>query len=122
MSTVVPNHFSFCTPKEACNKLGVHIDTLRNWDKKHLIATVRTEGGHRRYLIDPDGRRPVPPEQVEKTEGNNSSRRDYIYCRVSTQHQKEDLKRQVQNMQEKHPYTEVVTDIASGLNFKRKGN
>ena len=58
------------TPKEACEKLRVHIDTLRNWDRKGLIATTRTEGGHRRYLITRDGR-PVLPEQDKEEEGNS---------------------------------------------------
>jgi predicted site-specific integrase-resolvase len=105
------------TPKNACKILGVHIDTLRNWDKQGLIDTYRTEGGHRRYLITRDGK-PVYPETIKQEEG---WRRDYIYCRVSSNHQKKDLERQIKYMQEKYPRAEVVSDIGSGLNFKRKG-
>lgn len=34
---------------EAAGLLGVHIDTLRNWDKKGILLSHRTPGGHRRY-------------------------------------------------------------------------
>lgn len=36
---------------EASEILGVHIDTLREWDKKGLLKSVRTSGNHRRYKI-----------------------------------------------------------------------
>jgi len=43
------------------------------------------------------------------------------YCRVSTYDQKEDLFRQVKYLKNKYPNHEVITDIGSGINFKRKG-
>ncbi|MGD1716379.1 recombinase family protein [Hydrocoleum sp. CS-953] len=43
------------------------------------------------------------------------------YCRVSSAKQRDDLKRQVEFMQNHYPGAEVIKDIASGLNFKRKG-
>lgn len=43
------------------------------------------------------------------------------YCRVSSAKQKDDLKRQVEFMQNQYPEAEVIKDIGSGLNFKRKG-
>jgi putative resolvase len=107
-----------CKPKEACEILGVHIDTLRNWDRKGLISTVRTEGGHRRFLLTKDGR-PIRTEQDEEKE--TIIRRDYIYCRVSSSHQKKDLQRQIESMQEKHPDAELIKDIGSGINYKRHG-
>ena len=47
------------------------------------------------------------------------------YCRVSSNKQKDDLKRQVENMQlylsaQGVPY-EIITDIGSGINYKKKG-
>ena len=52
------------------------------------------------------------PEQI---------RRKICYCRVSTRNQKDDLGRQEAFLREKYPDYEVIRDIGSGLNFKRKG-
>jgi len=43
------------------------------------------------------------------------------YCRVSSGKQKDDLERQIKYLKEKYPSAEIVKDIGSGLNFKRKG-
>lgn len=32
--------------------LGVHIDTLREWDKAGKFTSVKTPGGHRRYRLE----------------------------------------------------------------------
>ena len=34
---------------EAAEKLGVSISTVRDWERKGKIISVRTPGGHRRY-------------------------------------------------------------------------
>lgn len=41
----------YINTKEACQKLGVHPNTLRAWDNKGLIKTMRTPGGIRMYDI-----------------------------------------------------------------------
>lgn len=43
------------------------------------------------------------------------------YARVSSHHQAEDLQRQISDLQQAYPHHEVISDICSGLNFKRKG-
>ena len=43
------------------------------------------------------------------------------YCRVSSPKQKDDLQRQIAYMQSLYPEAEIIKDIGSGLNFKRKG-
>ena len=43
------------------------------------------------------------------------------YCRVSSYDQKEDLSRQIKFLKKKYPKHQVITDIGSGINFKRKG-
>ncbi len=40
---------------------------------------------------------------------------------MSSQKQKEDLERQINVMKEKYPNHLIISDIGSGLNFKRKG-
>ncbi len=62
------------------------------------------------------------PELEEKKEvSNEKQRRKICYCRVSTRSQKEDLERQVQFFQGEYPGYEIIKDIGSGLNSKRKG-
>jgi excisionase family DNA binding protein len=36
---------------KAAETLGVHAQTLRNWDKAGKLKSVRTLGGHRRYRL-----------------------------------------------------------------------
>jgi excisionase family DNA binding protein len=91
------------TPKQAAEYFSVHVHTLRQWDKSGKIKTERTPGGDRRYIIE------------------IKNEFDICYCRVSSYKQKDDLERQVKFMQEKFPNAETITDIGSGLNFKRKG-
>ena len=52
---------------------------------------------------------------------NKIVRKKICYCRVSSIGQKEDLERQVNYMKKHYPTYEIIKDIASGLNFKRKG-
>lgn len=44
-----------------------------------------------------------------------------VYARVSSRKQQEDLQRQIEYLKSKEPHAEVISDIASGINFKRKG-
>ena len=41
----------FVKTSEACEKLKVHPNTLRRWDKEGLIKTIKTPGGTRMYDI-----------------------------------------------------------------------
>ena len=37
---------------KTANILGVHIDTLREWDRDEKLVPVKTPGGHRRYRLE----------------------------------------------------------------------
>jgi hypothetical protein len=50
-----------------------------------------------------------------------ASRENVIYARVSSAKQKADLVRQVDFLRHRFPNHKVVTDVGSGVNFKRKG-
>ena len=100
------------TPRQASAILGVGVETLRRWDNEGKIKTIRTAGQTRLYDISSVIRSAGDEEQQKTT---------VLYCRVSSPKQKEDLKRQVSYMQEKYPNCEVVKDVGSGINFKRKG-
>jgi predicted site-specific integrase-resolvase len=60
-----------------------------------------------------------------KTQSEIKNRTTVLYARVSSPHQVEDLNRQVEYLQtfckEKYQSAELIKDIGSGLNWKRKG-
>jgi predicted site-specific integrase-resolvase len=66
----------------------------------------------------------IDPLFVDVKETKTYDKVNYIYARVSSKKQVEDLHRQVEYLQSSNTkyidYT-VITDVASGINFKRKG-
>ena len=101
----------YIRPEDACRILKITNRTLFNWDAKGKIHPIRTKGGHRRFLLT----------DILSITGQQIPRRNICYCRVSSSSQKEDLERQVEFFRNKYPDYEIVRDIGSGLNFKRKG-
>lgn len=99
------------TPKQLGQLLNVSDETLRYWNVTGRIKAIKTKGGHRRYLYDEEQLR------IDKDEG----KKKYLYARVSSSKQVNDLERQVAFLQKAHPGYEVVKDIGSGINFKRPG-
>lgn len=104
------NNGRWITNKEACELFGVSAVTLRRWAQCDKIECQRTSGGHRRYFIH-SGDTPKDKETIKK----------YIYVRVSSSKQKDDLTRQADFLLSKYPDYKIVSDIGSGLNYKRKG-
>jgi putative resolvase len=94
--------------REAAKVLGVHPNSLRSWANQGKIQVKLTPGGKRLY-------------DIESFIGIVHATQSICYCRVSSIKQRDDLERQVAYMRERYPTYEVITDIASGLNFKRKG-
>jgi predicted site-specific integrase-resolvase len=95
----------------------VHQSTLRKWADEGTIETIRSSGGHRRFNVDGY----IRDRQLPGTAGATSSRRRICYCRVSAAKQKSDLQRQVDFMRQRYPQHEIISDVGSGLSFKRKG-
>jgi len=98
-------------PKDAAKMLGVTTTTLRAMDKRGELLPVRTSGNQRRFNED----------DVKKLMGIREVRVVAIYARVSSQGQKDDLKRQIELLKSKYIDAELYTDICSGLKFDRKG-
>ena len=112
--------------REACEMLGVHPNTLRDWTEQGKIQAYRGESskrGQRRYRIGDIknllGMKPVdePVEELPVA----------IYCRVSSHDQKQhgDLELQKGRMLEyavhkKYKVEFILDEVGSGLNDKRK--
>ena len=94
--------------REAAKVLGVHPNSLRSWANQGKIQVKLTPGGKRLY-------------DIESFIGIVPATQSICYCRVSSVKQRDDLERQVEYMRTRYPDHAIVIDIASGLNFKRKG-
>lgn len=104
----------FISTKETRKMLGVTTKTLNNWDKTGKINTIRSPSGIRLYSL----------KDIQNILGCTSPiepRKKIAYCRVSSQKQKDDLERQKDFFKHDFPDHLVVEDIASGINWKRKG-
>ncbi len=94
--------------RKAVERLGLHPNTLRKYADEEKIQVIKNEAGQRLYNVEAYIRGSAKATLI-------------CYCRVSSSKQKDDLQRQIQYMQSLYPEAEVVKDIGSGLNFKRKG-
>ena len=103
----------YVTPKTMRDTYGVSNNALKKWENNRLIKTIRTPGGKRLYNIQ--------SFDHEQNQTKNQTKKRVCYCRVSTVNQKEDLDCQIKSLQGLYHNTEIITDIESGINFKRKG-
>ncbi|MHA1910892.1 MAG: IS607 family transposase [Candidatus Kariarchaeaceae archaeon] len=109
---------------EAGFLLGVHSETIRRWDKGGKIKCIRTVGNHRRIHRDEIKR------IIEGKKRKYVKKKRYVatYSRVSSHDQKKkgDLERQKEYLKDycKEESLEIkyqISEVASGLNAKRKG-
>jgi putative resolvase len=109
--------------KKTCEILGVHMQTLYNWDKSGKIEVIRSTGGKRFYNVNKyleDNRNENENKKENKIQ-IKIDKKKICYIRVSTIGQKNDLKRQKEYMKNKYPEHEIIEDIGSGINFNRRG-
>ena len=104
-------------PKDFAEKIGVTVKNLQNWDNDGTLKAQRTPTNRRYYTekqyLDYIG------------QGKSSQRKVVAYARVSNAGQKDDLANQVKFLRNYANgkgiiLDEVITDIGSGLNYKRK--
>lgn len=107
--------------KEACKLLNVNHKTLYKWCDEGVLEYIRIGTGCRRYNIDKFLNKEIINKVEEKEKEPVIVKKKICYCRVSTYGQKDDLNRQVEFMMEKYPGYDVITDVGSGINYKRKG-
>lgn len=103
----------YLTRKAASDVLKIHYNTLYKMaENKEIDSAVI--GKQRMY----DVKKYLSEKGINQTTAN---KKRICYCRVSSPKQKEDLKRQVDYMKKEYPYHEIITDVASGLNYEREG-
>lgn len=104
-------------PKEMAKKLNVSVKTLQSWDNDGTLVAYR----------NPKNRRYYTTEQLNDYLGlsEKHNRKIVAYCRVSNRNQIDDLENQI-NFIQNHIngkgliLDEIISDIGSGLNYKRK--
>ena len=80
---------------------------MRRWANSGRIAIVRTPGRKRFYSIS-DIREIFGDDQQQ-----SAQKAKVCYARVSSE--------QIENLRQHYPEYEIVSDIGSGLNWKRRG-
>jgi putative resolvase len=111
----------FLSAEQSRKILGVKDNTLRLWAKSGHIQSIRNgeKGSHRYYNVREYLKR--QGDDIVREEIKSSERRKICYCRVSTRNQRDDLERQISFLRGRYPNHEIIKDIGSGINFKRKG-
>src|SRR5256885_1751475 len=109
----------YLSAHKATKKLGISSDTLRRWLKQGRITAKTSPSGTRLYDISS-----IFPELTSQDANyttTTTTKKGFLYARVSSVKQKEDLERQKQLLRSRYPTYELISDIGSGVNFKRPG-
>ncbi len=101
-------------------QIGVTPQTLRNWDKRGELKPAHVSQGGTRYYSEEQR------NQFLGIAGRKKPKRITIgYCRVSSNKQKDDLERQIENVKTymiaRGYQFDIIQDIGSGINYKKKG-
>jgi putative resolvase len=106
------------TPKQLREQLKISDSTLRRWANTGKVNYITPVSNHRLYNL-----KSIVNAAKSDREINSNRKTDpgksICYCRVSSIKQKDDLDRQIQYMQSKFPDHSIVSDIGSGINWKR---
>lgn len=102
-------------PKDVSKLLGVTVNTLQRWDREGKFKACRNAANRRYYT----------QEQLNRFLGKENHRNVVLYARVSSNNQKDDLKHQMEFLNQFVNAKGIVPDehveeIGSGLNYKRK--
>ena len=105
-------------PKEMAERLGITVKTLQNWNNNGILKAHRAPT-NRRFYTDEQYLNYIHKDT------NQAIRKRVAYARVSHSGKKDDLKNPIEFLREYANgagliIDEVMTDIVSGLNYKRK--
>jgi predicted site-specific integrase-resolvase len=110
------NHERYIPASEVKKRYQISNSTLRRWADQGKIPVVR---------FNVSGKRLYASDALETAIGGNAcggkTKEKIAYARVSSSHQREDLERQIRDLQTHFPAHRIIFDIGSGINFKRKG-
>jgi len=104
----------YLSVKKTRQILGVTTVTLRNWHKTNKIRAIKSPSGVRLY-----NKQDI--QNIINLRESTCKKQKIVYCRVSSTKQKDDLDRQIDFFKQQYPNHTLVTDIGSGINWKRKG-
>jgi predicted site-specific integrase-resolvase len=115
------NEKAFVSIREASSITGLEAQTLRKLADQQTLPCYKTPAGQR--MFDRLGlEKMCHPTSTNTQVSKNKT--NFVYTRVSSKKQMDDLSRQISYIKCQRPeyssYT-FVSDIASGINFKRKG-
>lgn len=101
-------------------QIGVTPQTLINWDKRGELKPAHVSQGGTRYYSEEQR------NQFLGIAGRKKPKRITIgYCRVSSNKQKDDLERQIENVKTymiaRGYQFDIIQDIGSGINYNKKG-
>jgi len=112
----------FIGVKEASRISGMHPHTIRKYANEGKIKGYKTPSGQ--LKVNKLGLEELCEHDIISEKVPINEKCNYIYARVSSKKQLDDLERQIDFIRNKRPeyntYT-TISDIASGINFKRKG-
>lgn len=100
---------------DVARHLGVSVQAIRDWTAKGKLKCTTTVGGTRLYNIDD-----LYTNLSNRGDSEPKERRIVFYCRVSSIRQNDDLERQATSAENICPEAEIIKEIGSGLNWKRK--
>ena len=103
-------------------KYSIAAATLRNWANDGSVRCLRKRCGEKvgRRLYDLRSVETAIGVHREETK-KDSERHSIIYVRIPPSQEKEDLEQETQRLRQEFPGHAVLTDVGSGLDFKRKG-
>lgn len=110
----------FITAGEASQLSGLEIQTIRRLVDSKKISSFTTPAGHRR--ISRKSLQAMLDNGDSNDEVEVSEKENFLYARVSTKKQMDDLSRQIEFItRPEYSSYNLISDIGSGINFKRKG-
>jgi len=106
---------------EARNITGLSFQTIRKLADTNEIKCYKTPSKHRRF--DKQDLEKFCDTTIVNEKVSDNTKINYIYTRISSKKQLDDLSRQVEYIKQRPEYASYIamSDIASGINFNRKG-
>ena len=104
----------YITTTEAKKILKVCYKTISRWASEGKINFITAPSGRKRYNIK-------DIYNITNCDPSFGEKEKICYCRVSSAKQMDDLERQKDFFRSKFPTHKLVTDVGSGINWKRKG-